>query len=103
MKKEICQNCEREIGKLEQAYIFKGQVVCNQCNALLGGNGTKPPVQTIEQTGKFYKGMMLTGLLLAAIAIPVACRGYIIGGIGLGIAGMVIFIVGNLFAWWYHG
>lgn len=60
-------------------------------------------VQTIEQTSKIYKGMMLIGLLVAAIAIPVACSGYIIMAIGLGVIGISIFIAGNMFAWWFHG
>lgn len=33
---ETCANCNRSIGKLETAYVFKGNVVCEQCNELLG-------------------------------------------------------------------
>jgi hypothetical protein len=31
MKVENCSNCERVIGKLEQAYVFHGNVVCQNC------------------------------------------------------------------------
>jgi len=63
----------------------------------------KYSVQTIEKTSKFYKGMMLIGFLMAAGAIPIACGGNYEGAFGLGIIGIVIFIVGKIFAWWYHG
>lgn len=63
----------------------------------------KYQTQTIEKTGKFYKIMILTGLLLAALAIPIACGGNYTGAFGLGIVGMVVFVVGKTFAWWYHG
>jgi hypothetical protein len=32
---EICQNCERTIGKLEQAYVYNNKIVCKECNARL--------------------------------------------------------------------
>jgi hypothetical protein len=31
MEKETCQNCKCTIGKLEQAYVFHGDVVCQNC------------------------------------------------------------------------
>jgi hypothetical protein len=31
MKVETCSNCERVIGKLEQAHVFHGNVVCQNC------------------------------------------------------------------------
>jgi len=30
-KVEVCENCGRTIGKLEQAYVFKNHIVCKQC------------------------------------------------------------------------
>ena len=32
---ETCTNCKRLIGKYEQAYIVKGQIVCKKCEQLL--------------------------------------------------------------------
>jgi len=40
MEKEICENCGRAIGKLEQAFVYKGHVVCKECNEKLSD---KPP------------------------------------------------------------
>jgi len=37
-KLETCENCGRTIGKLEQAHIFKGNVVCEKCSQRLGTN-----------------------------------------------------------------
>jgi hypothetical protein len=33
---EVCQNCAREIGRLEQAFLHEGHVVCRDCSARLG-------------------------------------------------------------------
>jgi hypothetical protein len=35
MGNEVCENCGRAIGKLEQAFICKGHVVCKECNKKL--------------------------------------------------------------------
>jgi len=32
---ETCENCKRIIGKLEQAYVFQGRIVCNECDSKL--------------------------------------------------------------------
>jgi hypothetical protein len=41
MENEVCENCGRAIGKLEQAFIYKGHVVCRQCNKHLCGEPSK--------------------------------------------------------------
>jgi tellurium resistance protein TerD len=41
MKVETCSNCERVIGKLEQAYVFHGNVVCQNCYQILANNENK--------------------------------------------------------------
>lgn len=35
MGNEVCKNCGRNIGKLEQAFVYKGHVVCGECNEKL--------------------------------------------------------------------
>lgn len=35
IKDEICINCKRTIGPLEQAYVFEGMVICEECDAKL--------------------------------------------------------------------
>lgn len=34
-KEEVCSNCSKEIGKLEQAYVFKNMIVCAECDKVL--------------------------------------------------------------------
>lgn len=34
-KVEVCENCGRTIGKLEQAYVFKNHIICQQCHEKL--------------------------------------------------------------------
>lgn len=64
MKVEICENCEKEIGKLEQAFIHNNHIVCEQCYKKLTTNSKnqknpleKTQVQTIEKTGKKFKAV----------------------------------------------
>ena len=35
MENEICENCSRAIGKLEEAFVYKGHIVCKECNSKL--------------------------------------------------------------------
>jgi DNA-directed RNA polymerase subunit RPC12/RpoP len=41
MNIENCSNCGRVIGKLEQAYIIQGKIVCEDCNKRLNPNNKK--------------------------------------------------------------
>jgi DNA-directed RNA polymerase subunit RPC12/RpoP len=34
---EHCHNCDRLIGRLEPAHVYRGEVVCEQCHAKLSG------------------------------------------------------------------
>ena len=73
-------------------------------------------VQTIERTGKPWKGVLLIGALLMLAGVgscgvillsdprhishpPITV--WIAGGIAL--AGFIVFIVGRFGAWWFHG
>ena len=152
MKIEICQNCDRPIGKLEEAHVYKGMIVCPECDRILrkkpsahksGSVAEEEPatpnqieyakrlnidipknatkwelsdlisetveekrirdVQTIEKTSKSYKATMLIGLLVAFAGIPTICSGNTELGAFLGIIGIIVFIAGRMFAWWYHG
>jgi len=60
-------------------------------------------VQTIEKTGKGYKAVMLIGILMALIAIPMACEGSSEAAIFVGLSGIILYIVAKVGAWWYHG
>jgi hypothetical protein len=115
---ETCNNCERTIGNLEQAYVYNDKTVCKECNALLHIKTNDEPasnsktivnvkpykkVQTIEKTGKQFKAGMLAGVIMMLVAIPVACGGDIGGCVILGLMGMCIFIISDVLAWWHHG
>ena len=63
----------------------------------------KRKIQTIEKTGKFYKFMMLIGFLMAIVSAPIACAGNRELAVVLAPIGIVIFIVANILAWWFHG
>jgi len=64
MAKETCQNCEREIGKLEQAYVYKGHIVCLQCNKTLTNQNTAPPA-------KFTSSIFFKVIALIIIAVVI--------------------------------
>lgn len=73
-------------------------------------------VQTIEQTGKLWKGIMalsallfvlgITGCALAVVRDPRAVTDppllSWIGGVAA-LAGFIGLLIGKLGAWWYHG
>jgi hypothetical protein len=117
---ETCENCERIIGKLEQAYVYNNKVICKECNALLciktnnePANNSKRTVYvkpskkiqtiTIEKTGKRWKAYKLVGVVLILIAIPMMCAGHIGAGVLIGIVGITLYITSRAGAWWYHG
>jgi hypothetical protein len=122
---EICENCVRVIGNLEQAHVYNNKIVCKECKALLDNkisditpeedrkvskkynrvNGdhavqiireTSPRVQTIQRTFKIYKAGMLIGTIM-----------FIGGIIKLNVVfifmGILISIISRIGAWWENG
>ncbi len=59
-------------------------------------------VQTIEKTGKGYKGAMLIGLLMILIGIAAACGGES-WGLFIAFLGALLGILAKICAWWEHG
>jgi hypothetical protein len=47
MENDICKNCGRPIGRLEQAYVYGGYVVCKQCNDSLRHPRQITPTTTV--------------------------------------------------------
>lgn len=45
---EICSNCEWEIARSEQAYVFEGKIVCGECDNTLRGGPVDEPAATPE-------------------------------------------------------
>jgi len=60
-------------------------------------------VQTIEKTGKQWKGAQLVGGLLLVAALAAA---WFVGGVlawSMFILGVIVLVVAHVGAWWYHG
>jgi len=86
MGKEVCENCGRAMGKLEQAFICKGHVVCKECNKKLSDE----PQEITTQSGSFP----------ATADTVLAKPGKItaIGGMRIG-AGVCNILAGIAFCW----
>lgn len=63
----------------------------------------KQEIQIIEKTGKFFKFIKLIGFLMAIVSAPIACAGNTELAVVLAPIGIVIFLVGKILAWWFHG
>lgn len=51
-KEEVCSNCRKEIGKLEQAYVFNNMIVCAECDKVLRGTDKDSLSKVNESTKK---------------------------------------------------
>ena len=45
---EICTNCEWEIARSEQAYVFEGKIVCGECDNTLRSGPVDEPAEILE-------------------------------------------------------
>jgi len=62
----------------------------------------EPPVQTIEQTGKQYKGaQLLGGIAMVLGVVLVTTHAEALGGVLLA-GGLIAYIYGRFGAWWHH-
>jgi len=95
-----CPDCNREVS--DQA------ANCPQCARPLGGpaSGTpRAPVQTVEQTGKKWKAVMLVAFVVAMLGVAIffsSIRNRPLGE-AVAIPGFVGFLVARIGAWWQHG
>jgi len=71
MRIESCQNCERKIGKLERAFIFKGKVVCAECDKRLRADSGNPikkqPGPAAAEPANDHKQQLIGAGILAAV------------------------------------
>jgi hypothetical protein len=111
---KACENCAREIGRLEQPQVFNGYTVCPNCYRLLSDAITRPiqhttpsartpQVQTIEQTGKEWKAIQVIGGFGVVVGVICVMAEAAEIGLALAVAGFLMFICGRLGAWWCHG
>lgn len=61
-------------------------------------------IQTIEQTGKKWKGIQLYGGLGFCIgAIMIFIEGVAVIGLLISLISMLVYFIGRIGAWWHHG
>ena len=93
-----CPECGREVSDKARA--------CPKCACPLRR------VQLIEQTGKLWKAVQLFGALASIAGTVTACAGINAGngsssttpvGFLILVLGLVVFVVGRIGGWWYHG
>jgi len=93
--------------------VSKSAETCPHCGAPSFGRIHKipysqtqsnPPVQTIEKTGKRYKGLMIFSAIFIGVGIACLLTGEFLGtGLVLLILGPILFIYARVMAWWHHG
>lgn len=117
---ETCENCRREIGRLETAHIHAGHVVCGECKSRLGGEivyatplASVPP-RVVELTAKKWKVHQVASflLLMATCAATVLAVGQKTGPqlsdaaaacIFAMVAALAYFLWSLFMSWWHHG
>jgi hypothetical protein len=82
MKNEICENCGTEIGKLERAFVFEGNIICEKCQKKLRTDLTNGKQSAITKLGKVtaiaYMRLgagvcnILAGLVFCWLILPIA-------------------------------
>lgn len=71
MSVEKCNNCEKEIGNLEPAYVFNGKIVCSKCNDIIR---TEVPDKTATNkpekiTKKYIFLIVIGGIAVFSLSI----------------------------------
>ncbi len=80
---EVCTSCGKRIGKLEQACLFEGNIVCAQCDSKLRLKPNGPTEQEVNLSGatleQIQKGNLkapvevsIGGMIVAAIFVFIA-------------------------------
>jgi len=104
---EICSNCEREIARSEQAYIFEGNIVCAECNKELQSGPQLQPAASTEPQPELAgpskpKEVQERGKQNWRVDKPV---GFIIAGVILCLLGVALIDIGlaSLAVWFFLG
>ena|ERR1043166_631298 len=96
-----CPECGQKVS--DQA------TACPSCGHPLEGRATGAPglrardVQTVEQTGKRFKGMMAGGVIAMILGLLLAFSGWPQTGMSLAVLGLAAYIAARSGAWWHHG
>lgn len=114
-----CTDCGRQVSDKAAA--------CPHCGCPIGsGQPTsghvasdapvhRPPVQTIERTGKGWKAVQLLGGVIALLGFAACCAVFspnatnvekqqlADSGVWMSFAGFVVWVIGRIGGWWNHG
>ena len=75
---EICNNCGREILRLEKAFVFEGKIVCSRCDSKLRSglestprtlSGKREDVLVESSPSKAQRTLIWTVIILAGLAV----------------------------------
>jgi hypothetical protein len=114
MEIEKCFNCDRQIGRLEQAHVYKGNVVCQGCLNLLNNTASAKTtassshaqidnVVTTERTSKKWKLLMLVGFLTLIAGIIMIGIEIQSAGEWSVLLGILMIVFAKIASWWCHG
>lgn len=94
-----CPDCGNKVSDLAPA--------CPKCarpiHAPAHTAGYAPPkTQTVEQTGKLWKGLRLLGPIMAIVSVIASPLLGSFGTVTLLLLGLGAWIMGKIGSWWYH-
>lgn len=97
-----CPDCGRRVSDAATA--------CPACGYPVGGSSvTYAKVQTVEQTGKKFKAVsaiavvaIFVGLFLCMQNCGTGTQELPVAGLGLMLAGLLVYIVNRINIWWHH-
>src|SRR5262245_22674447 len=95
-KAAACPSCGNPLGDSVAEPVLSGR---RSRSAQLA---TQVPVQTVEQTGKKYKGAMLAGGLGMVFGLLLVMGDADVPGALLLTGGLICYIYGRFGAWWHH-
>ena len=85
-KTETCENCGKEIGKLEIAHIYRDHILCSECNGRLrkqdeaktnpNNEATRFMDSAQSETKQRWNGFCITAFVLSLLLIPGPSSGF---------------------------
>lgn len=85
------------------ARISDQAVACPACGAPRRPEGVAPGVVTTQQTARRLKAAQLGGSLIVAFGTVLIIAGQHLTGVGVAVAGLLVYGVARARAWWRHG
>ena len=98
-----CSECGKQVSSNAQACPNCGNPMAGAVIPQQTDRPSREKIQTIEQTGKQWKGLILVGWILAIFGTFVAVAGAGTPGVVMAFSGLACVIIGHVAGWWYHG